>query len=114
MHSPSDVQALFASADASLRGVLEKAIPDGALIAFDIDGGGTWTVRNDGGSIDIVAGRLDPVDCLFACSADDFRALVEGRLSSRRALLDGKVRIEGDVGLVQRLGDAFVKSRKKR
>lgn len=114
MQTAADVQRFFSTAADALRSVLVGAIPDGAVVVFEIDGTGTWTIRNDRGAIDVVADRLEPVDCLLACSTEDFRALVEGRLNARRAFLDGRVRIEGDVGLVQRLDEAFARSRKRR
>lgn len=114
MQTAADVQAFFDSAAETLRTPLVGALPDGALVAFEIGGAGTWTIRRDRTAIDVVAERLDPVDCLLACSTDDFRALVEGRLNARRAFLEGRVRIEGDVGLVQRIDEAFVRARKRR
>lgn len=113
MQTTADVKRFFSTAADSLRSEIASALPDGALVAFEIDGT-AWTIHNDRGSIDVVADRLDPVDCLLACSTEDFHALVEGRLNARRAFLDGRVRIEGDVGLVQRLDEAFARNRKRR
>jgi len=111
MRSAAQVHSFFATAADQHQGVLAGVLPEGTLIAFEIEGGGTWTVVKDRGSVRVVPHLEEPVDCRMACTVEDFDALVHGRLDAREAFLGGRVRIEGDVGLIQRLNKAFARKR---
>jgi putative sterol carrier protein len=89
------------------------ALPDGVSVTFDLrgDGGGTWTVSRDDGHTE-VRRASDPrragagpeyADCHLSCTVADFRALIRGELDPRRGFLEGRLAVEGDVGLVLRL-----------
>lgn len=89
------------SEDGSLRGLL----PEGAVVAFHIEGpgGGAWQIDETPD-----AARLGPVDeapkdCVIRCSANDFMAIVSGHLGAKEAFLSGRLQIVGDVGLALRL-----------
>jgi putative sterol carrier protein len=45
-----------------------------------------------------------PADATIKLSWADFQALIEGRLDPMMAFMQGKMRIEGDMMLAQRLG----------
>lgn len=65
-------------------------------------GGGEWTLDStDGG--EVRRGLRSPCDCHLACTADDFLRLVDGRLAPRDGFLEGRLMVEGDVGLILRL-----------
>lgn len=44
-----------------------------------------------------------PADCVIAMTWDDFIALSEGRLDPMMAFMQGKMKIQGDMMLAQRL-----------
>jgi putative sterol carrier protein len=81
------------------------ALPDGVSVSFDLrgDGGGTWTVSRDAGRTEIRRKLAPRPDCHVRCTVADFRALVRGELDPRRGFLEGRLAVEGDVGLVLRL-----------
>lgn len=114
MPRSAEIRTFFSTAAERHQRVLVGAIPVGALIVFEIEGGGTWTVHNDRGRVRVVPEAEDVVDCRLTCSADDLHALLEGRLDAREAFMGGRVRIEGDVGLIQRLNKAFARQRGRR
>jgi hypothetical protein len=96
------------SEDGSLRGLL----PEGARVAFHIEGpgGGNWQLDETP-----EAARLGPVDdapkdCVIRCSASDFMAILCGHLGAKEAFLSGRLRIMGDVGLALRLQDLVAAS----
>lgn len=93
-----DVDHFFRVTAGSVGGTL----PDDAAIAFVLygEGGGVWTVRRSGVDVEVVVGEADEVDCRLQCSVDDFRALVDGGLDGLRGFREGRLRIEGDIGLV--------------
>jgi putative sterol carrier protein len=86
----------------------QPALPEEVAVAFHIDGdgGGAWQVtRQEDPMIRIEPVGSGPVDCEVRMTSQDFMAIVEGRLSPQEAFLSGRVRVEGDVGLVLRLGE---------
>lgn len=90
---------------------LYNALPEGVRVTFDLSGpgGGLWTVRRDYEGRTIVS--LDEVvrpDCRLGCSVDDFVALIEGELDVRKAFLEGRLNVRGDVGLIWRLQKILV------
>ena len=98
----------FASDGRGLGTALQMAIPDDVAIVFELrgPGGGTWTVRREGEGVSVAPSVIEPTDCRVACSVDDFGRLVRGELRGRQGFLDGRIGVEGDVGLVMRLLNA--------
>ena len=80
-------------------------LPDGVAVTFDLvgDGGGTWTVERRHGQTTVQRSEVPNPDCRLQCSVQDFRALVRGDLDPRAGFLEGRLEVEGDVGLVLRL-----------
>ncbi len=113
MERPAPVEALFTTTSHAIRALVARAIPEGVSIGFDLTGpgGGTWTVLGHGRDVDVVSDLAEPVDCLLRCRAADFGAILDGELDARRAFLDGRLRIEGDVGLVHRLNKMLARAR---
>lgn len=116
MQSAVRVDNLFTTTPETIRALVASALPEGVSIGFDIrgEGGGSWTLVGHGADVDVHTGLLDPVDCLLRCEVADFHAVLGGKLDARRAFLDGRLRVEGDVGLVQRLNKAFRRAHPER
>lgn len=100
------------------RELLER-LPD----AFDAEGAGdlhaviqyelTEPVHHviEGGAVRTVAGRAEAPDLTLAVADGDLVALFEGRLAPSVAFLTGRVRMQGDVRLAQRLVDLVDRER---
>ena len=83
-------------------------LPPEVTVAFVIDGneGGAWQVTSGpGGQCGVGPLGDGPADCHVRCGADQFSALLQGRVSAFRAFASGRIVIEGDVGLLLRLQD---------
>jgi putative sterol carrier protein len=74
-----------------------------AIYKFVLDGadGGTWVVNLK----DAPGARAGdgPSDCTISLSAKDFVELVEGRANGQQLYFQGKLRIEGNLGLALKL-----------
>ncbi len=101
----------FNEAEAGLGHLLVDSLPEDVVVIFDLvgDGGGVWAVRRFGPRVAIRAEQVSHYDCRLTCDVDDFRALIAGDLSSRVGFMDGRLKVEGDVGLVLRLERAVRK-----
>jgi predicted lipid carrier protein YhbT len=75
----------------------------GAIYKFVLegDGGGTWVVNMK----DAPGAREGdgPADCTISLGANDFVDLVEGRANGQQLYFQGRLRIEGDLGLALKL-----------
>jgi len=103
--------ATLATFFSSVPARLVHALPSGVAVTFAVQGpgGGTWTVeRTDSGDSRVVADEVQRPDCRLACDVSDFHALLEGELDPRRGFLDGRLEVEGDVGLVLALHRCLV------
>lgn len=69
---------------------------------WDVEGKGNWWVGIDHGVATAREGMLS-ADCTIASNEDDFWAIIEGRQNLLTALMQGRVRIEGDLALAQKL-----------
>ena len=83
-------------------------LPEDVIFAFffeDTDEEGEWQVRRMGD--DILVGPIDdaPKDCELRCSPSVLFEILSGTLNPRRAFLDGRLRVCGDIGLALRLQD---------
>ena len=107
-------------ANASLRRFFDRlpsrlvdALPDGVSVTFVLtgdasDSSGTWTVKRADGKARVVGERVARPDCLLQCASEDFQALLNGDLDPRAGFLEGRLTVEGDVGLVLRLHRCLV------
>ncbi|NCG17577.1 MAG: sterol-binding protein [Rhodobacterales bacterium] len=103
------LDAFFESAHSGLG--LYAALPDGVSITFQLsgEGGGVWSVvRDEEGSVAVSRRAVSRPDCRLACAVTDFIALVNGDLGAREGFMEGRLDVEGDVGLVWRLQKLLV------
>jgi len=105
---PEGVERFFREAPTGLI----DALPAGVCVTFELsdrDWSRRWTLRRDDDGIGrIVAKAPSPCDCRLACTAQDFMALVTGRLDPRKGFMEGRLEVEGDVGLVLNLHRCLV------
>lgn len=75
----------------------------GAIYKFVLegDGGGTWLV-NLKDTVGVHAGD-GPADCSIHLDAKDFVDLVEGRANGQALYFQGRLRIDGNLGLALKL-----------
>ena len=67
-------------------------------VKFDLGGAGVIVI--DGNTVSTTDG---PADCTIKVSMDDFKDLIAGDLNPTAAFMQGKLKIEGDMGLAMKL-----------
>ena len=71
-------------------------------VKFDLKGAGVIVV--DGASVSTSDGEAD---CTITMSLEDFMDMVSGDLNPTAAFMQGKLAIDGDMGLAMQLGAAL-------
>ncbi|MEL7250743.1 MAG: SCP2 sterol-binding domain-containing protein [Bacteroidota bacterium] len=91
-------------ASALLEGISERAAgvpPLGNTLKMDF---GITKVYVDGtGESNVVSAIDEDADCVISVSPEDFMALVKGDLNPMMAMMTGKVKIKGDMGVAMKL-----------
>jgi putative sterol carrier protein len=77
---------------------------------FDVEGAGSWRLEVKDG-VTSVSESTAPADCVIRCDEADFVRISRGEQNLLTALLQGRVQIEGDYALAQRL-HGFIRGRR--
>lgn len=86
-----------------------------AVYQFDLSGdqGGQYHLHIADRSCRVTGGVHPAPDVTLTMAGDDCMAVLEGRLNGVAAYLNGRLRIEGDLGLAMRLAALFPDLRPK-
>ena len=86
---------------AQLNDQAQKTDPIGATIKFEVD---EHVVFIDGtGDSNVVSQANDDADCTITTSLDTLMKLQSGDLNPMMAVMGGKIKIKGDMGLAMKL-----------
>lgn len=69
-----------------------------------------WVVIRDGACV-VTQGTAEAADLTLTLADDDLVSLMTGKLDGMMAVLTGKLKLQGDLGLAQQLGRYFDASR---
>jgi len=103
VHTTKDI---FEKVDRKLRERSDEFSELGAVYKFELNGpdGGTWIVDLRKKTFGVREAEED-AQCTFKASDQNFINLVTGKLRPESALLTGKLKLTGDVGLAMKFGE---------
>ena len=90
-----------------IAGELKSKVESGSfdsVIKFDCGDEGSMTIDNQ--SISTGDGGADP-DCTVGVSLEDLQSIVAGDLDPTAAFMQGKLKVDGDMGVAMKLGQLF-------
>jgi putative sterol carrier protein len=90
----------------------EKAAGLEAEIQIKLTGesGGNWIVKISGGKVAAIEGQASSPRLTVNTSLSDIQAIMDGKLDGMAAFMQGKVKLDGDVGLAMRMVSLFKRS----
>ena len=102
------VEDIFATMESRLRPEAVEGVT--ATLGYRItgDGGGEWTVCVENGTAKVIEEIADPA-VTSIISAEDLIAVTLGKLDGATALTSGRLKVDGDIGLLTRSTRFFVK-----
>jgi putative sterol carrier protein len=71
------------------------------------EGGGSWTIRIADADFELVEGSSESATSTLTMSAQDFVGLVNGEVNAMAAFMQGRIRLEGDLGLAMKFQTIF-------
>ncbi|MCC7447223.1 MAG: SCP2 sterol-binding domain-containing protein [Anaerolineae bacterium] len=104
----TSVQQIFENMCQGFRA--DKAVGDKAVIQFDFsgDGGGKYWVKVAEGTCAAGSGAApENVDMTLLSTADDWVKISNGELNPMTAFMQGKVKVQGNMGLAMKLQTWF-------
>jgi putative sterol carrier protein len=69
---------------------------------FDVTDVGSWYLGIDSGVLTFRRGN-EPADCVIESNKDDFWAIADGRQNLLTAAMQGRVHLDGDIAMAQKL-----------
>jgi putative sterol carrier protein len=74
------------------------------------EGGGNWVIKFAGGKVTGAEGKAASPRLTVTTSLADINAVAEGKLDGMAAFMQGKIKLDGDVGLAMRMVNLFQRS----
>ncbi len=78
--------------------------PLGGTLKFDLGSAGSLFIDGSGGDNVVTLNKADAAKCTITMSAEDFDDMINGRLQPTTAFMQGKMKVDGDMGLAMKLG----------
>lgn len=102
-----DPKQLFEKMPAAF--VAEKAAGVNAVIQINLTGdkGGTWSVNIADGQCTVDEVPAESPSMALTMDAGDYTAMVGGKLPPMTAFMQGKIKLQGDMGLAMKFQNMF-------
>ena len=84
-----------------------EGVNGSVLLELTGDGGGKWAVSIADGTFGVHEGDFESPTTTLTLTAEDFVGLVNGTVNAMAAFMQGKIRLQGDMGLAMKFQTIF-------
>jgi putative sterol carrier protein len=88
----------------AMKSRMSGKTPLGGTLKLDLGSEGCLFIDGTGADNIVGLNKNEPADCTISMAAGDFDDMIHGRLQPTMAFMQGKMRIDGDMGLAMKLG----------
>ena len=87
----------------------DKASGVDAVIQFDLSGddGGQFYIHINDGALEVHDGMSDNAKTTLVAAAEDYYKVATGELAAMPAVMSGKLKIKGDMGMAMKMQQMF-------
>jgi putative sterol carrier protein len=87
----------------------DKAAGVDGTIQFNLsgEGGGSWALKIKDQTCEAVDGGVESPTTTLNMSAEDFVGMVNGNVNAMAAFMQGKIKLQGDMGLAMKFQSIF-------
>ena len=71
------------------------------------EGGGKWALMIANGVCEVIEGGVESPTTTLSMSAENFADMVNGNLNAMAAFMQGKIKLQGDMGLAMKFQTIF-------
>jgi putative sterol carrier protein len=71
------------------------------------EGGGKWAIKIFGDGFEIIEGGVESPTTTLSMSAADFVGMANGTVNAMAAFMQGKIKLQGDMGLAMKFQSIF-------
>lgn len=98
-----DVNEIFAAMATNVDADKLDGIDVSIVWSLSGDEPGDWTVAIADGALNTSEGSAESPDATLSMDSDDFKDLISGELNPMMAFMQGKVKVDGDMGAVMKI-----------
>lgn len=107
--APAAVRELFATLDRAKAPAAQPGSAVHASVGFRIQEAGDWLVSVGDGRVQVREG-FDTADCVLEMTEPTLLSILRGEQHARTALLQGKLRVSGDLEIASKIGRFLARS----
>jgi putative sterol carrier protein len=97
----------FASIEDQFDASKAKGVNGSVLFDLSGEGGGKWAIKFTDGACEVIEGSVESPTTTLSMSAKDFVGMANGNLNAMTAFMQGKIKLQGDMGLAIKFQTIF-------
>jgi putative sterol carrier protein len=107
MAEVSSPQEAFSRIEENFDAGKAAGVTGSVLMDLTGEGGGQWTIEIADGAFELIEGAIESPTTTLTMSAEDYVGLANGTVNAMAAFMQGKIKLQGDMGLAMKFQSIF-------